>query len=185
MSVQQFVGSPCHVVTRATPDVTSVDRGRMANYLKPAMVPARRRVGDPTMHAATIAKSLAMTDPIVDSVHLRVTYAAPIPGVPNLATSLVHHARRIVHGRALTLEDAIYLAQFLATNCHARNAARKSSNVGINVPLCVGRPARRLITARFAVQRKPKVSWWTMLIVLTMARQTSMKIRASCQIVGI
>jgi hypothetical protein len=124
------------------------------------MVLAKSPADEPTTRAAILARSLAMQDPIVNSVRLPAKYAASIPGVPNLATSLAHHARKTAHGRALTLGDAIYLALFLATNCHARNAVRKFSNVDINVPLCVERSAHRLATARFAVQKKSKASLW-------------------------
>lgn len=64
-----------------------------------------------------------MMGPIVDFVHLRAKYGAPIPDVPSLAQSLVRHAPKIVRGRALTPDSAICRALFLAANCHARSVA--------------------------------------------------------------
>ncbi len=135
--------------------------------------------------AVILASTLATTGLSVDPVHLRVKYVALIPGVRSLAQSRVRRAPKIVHGPVLTLEDAIYLALFPAANCPAPSAVRQFWIVDIGVPRSVERLVRRVTIARFVVRREQKVSWWTICSAPLMGRPTSIKTRASCQIVAI
>ena len=157
----------------------------MARYLESTMLPAKWPVGDLTLLAVIIARNLAIAGLLVNPVRLHVKCAAPIPGAPSLVRSLVRRARKTVHGRVLTLEDVIYLALFLAKNCHARSAASQSWIVDISVPQFAERRAHRVTTASFAIRRKQKALWWTIYSQQPMVRRTLMRIRASCQIAAI
>lgn len=77
--------------------------------------PCKTTCGGTTICAVILANKHVTARLLVDFVQYRVKYAALIPGVRNLAPSLVLHARRIAHGNALILGDAIYFVLFPAT----------------------------------------------------------------------
>jgi hypothetical protein len=123
IAVRPHVVTSYHAATFASPNVTHVIRGSMGRSSRTTTVHAKGHVGDPIRRAATLARNAATPDLPVASVQLHVKRAAYIPNVLSLARSLVHRARRTARGHVPILEDAIYLAGFLATNCHARSAA--------------------------------------------------------------
>lgn len=186
IDVMLHVTTLYHVAINANRSVTDVSQGRMARYFEPIMVPAGRPVSDPTLRVVIIVRIFAMMGLPVDSVPPLVKFVVSIPAVQNLAPSRVRLALKIAHGLVPTLEDAIYLALSLATNCPARSAVRKCWTVDINVLLFAERPVHhQLSTARSVARKAQEISWWIIYSAPLSVRWISMKTRAWYRIVVI
>ena len=158
-SAMLFAAPSYHVVIRASDVAMSVRREKMAELHESIMVHVQQYVTGRTLTVRMDVPRPA-TPGNVGLVSSLARCDASTLGVIRNARSLVFHAQNSVIGTAHIMGRVSFLVQYPAKSCLARKGVNRSYLVVISALHYVGRYARRLNSARFALPRRSRITRW-------------------------